>query len=466
MGRDGPGGKWIVKSFSGTMTVPSAPHQPQSLNGAGFSIWPGLLVGDRLLQPCLTLHPQIFPGDTFFSRKGGTGSSRMNLTHEMAGCCYTETSPYFVGLWGYNGGSNNVVANRWIPRQVAKVFWSIHASKQRNASFGGSRFDYDMVWQGLDAAGRPVPGAAETVLVETRASKMKNGTTRPDAGKSYGLQINNEIFSGLPFRAPRRYDEIAVELWPFLPSSNVYFTNLSVVIANGGGVNDHSPVPPHPVPFFVHGNPKDPCRGVYFHQHPGGRELAICYPNNWESDPGCWPSELQPLNCTATIVASHAQDYPQYSPSPGNRTWAEYYAGLPQRFVDQYCNLSEFPGGQVSRIPDTTFSACLAACEGEGSCVSFQHEWNEYACLPIAGLGMGWEGRCYNSSCVLLGRANSTIARDTSSAARAGNRMVLLNHRCDEGEGWLVTAVSSPVAGKLYYVSPKEFNRTASLSPS
>ena len=190
MGRDGPGGKWIVKSFSGTMTVPSAPHQPQSLNGAGFSIWPGLLVGDRLLQPCLTLHRQIFPGDTFFSRKGGTGSSRMNLTHEMAGCCYTETSPYFVGLWGYNGGSNNVVANRWIPRQVAKVFWSIHASKQRNASFGGSRFDYDMVWQGLDAAGRPVPGAAETVLVETRASKMKNGTTRPDAGKSYGLQIN------------------------------------------------------------------------------------------------------------------------------------------------------------------------------------------------------------------------------------------------------------------------------------
>ena len=49
--------------------MPQTPKHPQNLNGAGFSIWPGLLVGNKLLQPCLVLHREIFPGDTYFSRR-------------------------------------------------------------------------------------------------------------------------------------------------------------------------------------------------------------------------------------------------------------------------------------------------------------------------------------------------------------------------------------------------------------
>jgi hypothetical protein len=398
MGRDGPGGKWIVESFSGTVTVPGAPREPQSLNGAGFSVWPGLLVGDQLLQPCLTLHRQIFPGNTFFSRMGGTGSHRLNLTHQMAGCCYTEGSPYFMGLWGYQG-SSNVVANRWISRHVTKIFWNIRASQQPNASFGGDRYDYEVVWQGLDAAGEPVENATQSVLVETRASKMQNGTRRSDAGKSYGLQLNNEIFSGLPFRAPQRHDETAVELWPFLPSTNVYFANLSVSLANeprnpnaGGG-------PAHPVPFFVHGNPANPCRGVYFNQRAGGRELSICYPNNWASDPGCWPAELQPLNCSATIAASFAQDqhYRPITPA-ANRSRAEFYAGLPQKFADQHCALDRFHG-RISRLPGSTaFSDCLAACEDGTSESTFRQCMHRqpaiYAtqtCMGVVMADLSWQ---------------------------------------------------------------------------
>ena len=91
-------------------------------------------------------------------------------------------------------------------------------------------------------------------------------------------------------------------------------------------------------------------------------------------------------------------------------------------------------------------------------CVSFQHEWAEYACPPITGLGMGWEGRCYNSSCVLLGEAVGT-ERHQHVHHRSGREIddQTVGYRCDEQEQGLVTAATSPLMGKLYFVSPKVF---------
>jgi len=217
MGRAGPNGKWTVLEFSGWMSVPAPPAQPQSLNGAGFSIWPGLLVGDKLLQPCLTLHRQCFPGDEFYSRR----SADFNVTDQMAGCCYTPETPYFMALWGYEG-SQNVVNNRWIERSVSHLSWSIRESSLANHSFGGDRYDYEMLYHGYDSSGNPVPGAAAVAQVATGPSKNASGAPRNDAGKSYGMQMVTEIFSGLPFRDPERYMEVAWELWPFFPTTNVY----------------------------------------------------------------------------------------------------------------------------------------------------------------------------------------------------------------------------------------------------
>ena len=116
---DGPGGSERARADAG-YTVPQSPRHPQNLNGAGFSLWPGLLVGNRLLQPCLVLHREVFPGDAFFSTRG---SDDMSLTHQMDGCCYTHDTPFFMGLWrlwGY-AGNQSVVANRWIPAGVDHV---------------------------------------------------------------------------------------------------------------------------------------------------------------------------------------------------------------------------------------------------------------------------------------------------------------------------------------------------------
>ena len=46
-----------------------------------------------------------------------------------------------------------------------------------------------------------------------------------------------------------------------------------------------------------------------------------------------------------------------------NRSRAEFYAGLPQKFANQHCALERFHG-RISRLPGSTaFSDCLAACE-------------------------------------------------------------------------------------------------------
>ena len=260
MQRQGPGGRWVVREFSGRMSVPHAPLHPQNLNGAGMSFWPGLLVGDKLLQPCLTLHRETFPGDEFFSRR----ASDDNVTDQMAGCCYTHESPYFMAQWGYSG-THPIISNRWIGRDVTQIEWSIRESTLANHSFGGDAYDYELHWVGLDANGRPVPGATDTAQVATASSKLANGTSRHDAGRCYGLQLVPEIFSGLPFKDPRRYNEVAWELWAFLPSSNFYVWELSVVVANANSSE------PRPVPMDVHGNPADPCRGVLVNGMPARR---------------------------------------------------------------------------------------------------------------------------------------------------------------------------------------------------
>ena len=319
MGRAGPiidgMPKWVVLEFSGWMSVPAAPAQPQSLNGAGFSIWPGLLVGDKLLQPCLTLHRQCFPGDDFYSRR----SDDFNVTDQMAGCCYTPETPYFMALWGYEG-SKNVVNNRWIERAVTHLSWSIRESSLANHSFSGGRYDYEMNYQGHDSRGRAVPGATAVAQVPTGPSKNASGARRKDAGKSYGMQLVTEIFSGLPYRDPNRYMEVAWELWSFYPTSNVYVWQLRTVLLN---VSE-----PQEVSMDVHGNPCDPCTGVFMNRNwtdvnTGRRGLSLCYPNNWQRDPECYPEGME-VDCRDFIAASKAHHRPSSRPLPGRTVTDDY----------------------------------------------------------------------------------------------------------------------------------------------
>lgn len=77
--------------------------------------------------------------------------------------------------------------------------------------------------------------------------------------------------------------------------------------------------------------------------------------------------------------------------------------GLPTepRSYHSVCNLTAFrPAKKLSL--NGTFEACHLECARYDWCVSLQHEWWEYSCPEIAGLGMGYEGRCYDSACVLL----------------------------------------------------------------
>jgi hypothetical protein len=442
MGGPGPmldgAAKWVVTEYSGSMSVPQSPRHPQNLNDAGFSLWPGLLVGNRLLQPCLVLHREVFPGDAFFSTRG---SDDMSLTHQMDGCCYTHDTPFFMGLWrlwGY-AGNQSVVANRWIPAGVDHVSWAVRESSVPRHSFAGDRYDYEMEWHGLTATGLRVPRATQTVQVETTHSTDGKGSPRADAGKSYGIQIFNEVFSGLPFKSKSRFMEVAYELWDFLPSSNAYLWNLTVAVANVSGSKR--------VEFDVHGNPTDPCTGVYFNPlwsdgRRGRQGLSVCYPNNWEKDPGCYPLDLV-VNCSGLIKQSMAK-HPKWHSSAG-RNIADMFTGLPQS-LNRSCNLRRFTPLRTSIANETTFDECVTKCAAASWCTSFQHDWSEYSCppLPATSLGMGWEGRCYSSQCVLL---------STDQAGR----------RCDEQQGTLVQSSPTPQAGKVYFVAAKAFNKGVPL---
>ena len=140
---------------------------------------------------------------------------------------------------------------------------------------------------------------------------------------------------------------------------------------------------------------------------------------------------------------SKAQHPPSYRPMPG-RSVAEDYVGLPNepRPVSTLCVLERFRPVQTRRLNSSTMESCIEACAQELDwCVSLQHAWREYSCPAIRGLGMGFQGRCYESECMLL------------SVDRAGLR-------CDQVAGALLPSDANPLEGQKYYVAAPH-NETA-----
>ena len=126
------------------------------------------------------------------------------------------------------------------------------------------------------------------------------------------------------------------------------------------------------------------------------------------------------------------------------RTVTDDYVGLPTEPLSYHtrCDLTVFRPAKSVVLNKTTFEVCHLQCAQRDWCVSIQHGWREYSCPAISGLGMGFEGRCYDSVCVLL-----------AAGASADGGANGVSVRCDEAQGGLVRSEATPLKGRAYFIA-------------